>query len=188
MKKPRKLADIDLTLPLEGTEGLDANYVTRTRTQYLYAQHQALVTQTQFADAKAAVLITLVGLVAFRGPVAIGNGQLDMFTIIYLVTIALSVLFAFIAVFPRYPSSTARRAMAEQDRWSWPALAAETLSPDEFSHFMQTSEASQLVHSVSLSNSAVSAILLAKFRMLRIAFILGLIVLALAGVRLSGLF
>ena len=64
MKIPRKISEVDLTLPLAGTEGFDINYIGRIRTQYLFAQHQALVAQTQFADAKAAALMTLVGLIA----------------------------------------------------------------------------------------------------------------------------
>lgn len=187
MHKSRTIEEVDLSLPLGGTEGLDPNYVTRARTQYLFAQHQALVTQTQFADAKAAVLITLVGLLAFRGPVQLNGETPNAFLTVYLSAMALCVLCAFIAVFPRYPGRQIRNQMAHGDRWSWPALASDNLSADAFSRFMQTSEASQLVHSVALSNSAVSRILLAKFRMLRIAFVLGIIVLALTGLKLGNL-
>ena len=52
---------------------------------------------------------------------------------------------------------------------------------------MQTSEVSQLVHSVSLSNSYVSRILLRKFLMLRIAFLFAFAVLLMTGLRLAAI-
>ncbi len=186
MNHPKKLEEIDLSLPLEGREGLDGNYLTRTRSQYLYAQHQALLTQTQFADAKAAVLITLVGLLAFRGPVQPNGVGLTVFSAIYLGVMALCVICAFIAVFPRYPGKSVRQKLSDTDRWSWPALSGDGISAEEFARFMHTSEASQLVHSVSLSNAAISRILLAKFRMLRIAFLLAIVILLMTGIKISG--
>ena len=187
MKIPRKISEVDLTLPLAGTEGLDINYIGRIRTQYLFAQHQALVTQTQFADAKAAALMTLVGLIALRGPFAIGQPPVGLFTGLYLALVAACILFSFLAVFPRYPAAKLRAVMSENDRWSWPALASDAVDPDEFSRFMQTSEVSQLVHSVSLSNSYISRILLRKFLMLRIAFLFAFAVLIMTGLRLAAI-
>ena len=179
---------IDLTLPLEGTEGLDVNYISRVRTQYLYAQHQALITQTQFADAKAAALLALVGILSLRGPIPVEEmvtrTWLDL---AYLIANALTILFCFMAVFPRYPPQAVREQMAKMDRWSWPALASNALNDADFARFMQTSEVSELVHSVARSNSRVSTILLKKFRMLRMAFFAGASIVALAGVRLAGL-
>lgn len=183
----RKLEEIDLGLDLAGSEGHDVNYVSRVRTQFLYAQHAALVAQTQFADAKAAALMTLVGLVALRGPLAISGSAADWFSRTYLACVAASILCAFLAVFPRYPGRGLRDRLWNSDRWSWPALAASKADPDAFSSFMQTSEVSQLVHSVSLSNAAVSRILLAKFRMLRLAFIFAIAILAMTGAHLAGL-
>lgn len=187
MKTQRKISEVDLTLPLAGSEGLDINYIGRIRTQYLFAQHQALVTQTQFADAKAAALMTLVGLIALRGPFAIGEPPVSLFTGLYLALVAACILFSFLAVFPRYPAAKLRMAMAESDRWSWPALATGNFQPDDFSRFMQTSEVSQLVHSVSLSNGYVSRILLRKFLMLRIAFLFAFAVLIMTGLRLAAI-
>lgn len=187
MKTPRKISEVDLNLPLAGTEGLDINYIGRIRTQYLFAQHQALVTQTQFADAKAAALMTLVGLIALRGPFAVGEPPVGLFVGLYLALVALCILFSFLAVFPRYPAAKLRDGMSESDRWSWPALATDGFEPDDFSRFMQTSEVSQLVHSVSLSNSYVSRILLRKFFMLRIAFLFAFAVLIMTGLRLAAI-
>ena len=106
---------------------------------------------------------------------------------LYLALVAACILFSFLAVFPRYPSARLRAAMSESDRWSWPALASDAFDPDDFSRFMQTSEVSQLVHSVSLSNSYVSRILLRKFLMLRIAFLFAFAVLLMTGLRLAAI-
>ena len=65
------LESLPLDLRLQGSEGLDVNHASRLRMQFLVGQQASLVTQTQFADAKAAALMTLMGLVALNGPVRI---------------------------------------------------------------------------------------------------------------------
>ncbi|MCC0021698.1 MAG: hypothetical protein H6888_11585 [Nitratireductor sp.] len=187
MDRSDQLEDIDLTLPLSGSEGVDINYISRVRTQYLFAQHHALVAQTQFADAKAAALLTLIGLIALRGPLAPYESSGSIFTWIYLACVALCILFALLSVVPRFPSASLRSAMYKADRWSWPGLAADEVTPEAFAGFMQTSEVSQLVHSVARSNVHISRILLRKFFMLRLAFGFAVILLAMTGARLAGL-
>ena len=55
MSEIKKLDDISLDPNLAGSEGVDLNYISRIRVQYLFAQSQMLMNQMQFADAKAAV-------------------------------------------------------------------------------------------------------------------------------------
>jgi hypothetical protein len=184
---PKKLSEVDLTLDLGGSENHNINYVSRIRTQYLFSQAQSLVAQSQFADAKAASVIGLMGLIALRGPITPFDETLTYYSVVYLTCAACSVLFAMMAIFPRYPGRKLRDQMEEYDRWSWPALASPSLSPAEYSAFMQTSEVSQLVHSVALSNAFVSRILLSKFKMLRFAFIFALTQLVLLAFHLATL-
>ena len=169
---PKTIDDIDLNLDLTGSEGHNINYIARVRSQYLYAQHQALITQNQFADAKAAALITLIGLLVLRGPI---DGSLNLpprpFELGFGIAALLSIVFSLIAVFPRIPSNKVRAKMAKIDRWSWPAISDPSLPPDEFAKFMQTSEVSQLIYSVALSNANVARILHRKFRYLQFAII-----------------
>ena len=171
-KNAPALAEIDLTKALAGSEGHDVNYVSRIRTQYLLAQHQALLTQVQFADAKAIALLTVIGFVVFRGPVPLtrevaADPILAGFFLVGFSALALCLL----TVVPRFPPARIRTAMVHRDRWSWPSLAADDLTDADFAEYMQTAEISHLVQSVALSNAAVSRILLAKYTMLRLAFV-----------------
>lgn len=187
MPNSSSLEDIDLSLPLAGSEGHDVNYVSRIRTQYLFAQHQALLTQIQFADAKAGALMTLLGLIVLRGPIDWSSGAIPpLLRFSFLVLSAVSVFFCFWAVFPRYPGRKIRAMMAGRERWSWLALSAEELAPHDYGRFMQTAEVSELVHSVAHSNAAVSAILLRKYSALRIAFLASFGVLLILGVYVYG--
>ncbi|WP_306120006.1 MULTISPECIES: hypothetical protein [unclassified Roseitalea] len=167
-----EIEHVDLDRPLAGNEGLNVNYISRIRTQYLFAQHQALLTQVQFADAKAIALVTLIGVMLFRGPIAPGSFDVaNWLHVGFFVLGFAGLFFCLLAVIPRYPARDQRADMARRDRWSWPALASSPAMNAEFIRFMQTAEVSQLVQSVSLSNSAVSRILLSKYAMLRTAFL-----------------
>lgn len=175
------IEEVDLSKPLEGREGLSVNYISRIRTQYLFAQHQALLTQVQFADAKAIALVTLMGFMLFRGPIPIEAFNIaDPLHLVFFGLGFLALLFCLLTVVPRYPPKAARQDMARRDRWSWPSIAADQASGAEFARFMQTAEVSQLVQSVSLSNAAVSRILISKYSMLRAAFLLSIAALCIA--------
>ncbi|MEM8651414.1 MAG: hypothetical protein AAGF54_12850 [Pseudomonadota bacterium] len=174
----KKIGDIPLDLPLGGSEELDPNYISRIRSQYLFAQSQMLMTQMQFADAKAAVMVTLVGVVTFRGPINVQQVTMnDLGAVAFMLCVFLSALLCIIAVIPRYPSADACAHMAESDRWSWPALTASTLTPQDYAEYMHTSEASQLIRFIAVSNGLVAKILLWKFRLLRAGFLFGLLAL-----------
>lgn len=178
MNTLKSLEALDFNLPMAGNEGLDANYVSRIRIQYLLMQHQSIITQMQFADAKAAALITLVGIVALRSPIFenINNiGQLGIFIYLIIASLSLSMFFTLLSVFPRYPPKKQRAEMWQSDRWSWPALASHDFSPDEYADFVRTAEVSQLIQSVALSNTHISTVLLKKYRVLRLGFIFGTI-------------
>ncbi len=175
MSATRKLApaleEVDLQKPLAGSEGHDVNHASRIRTQFLFAQHQTLMTQIQFADAKAIALLTVIGFAVFRGPVPITRlAETGMLEAVFFLFGFASLAFCLLTVVPRYPPATVRSQMVQRDRWSWPALASDDLTGADYAHFMQTSEVSQLVQSVSLSNAAVSRILLSKYALLRFAF------------------
>lgn len=167
---PKLLDEIDLSLDLAGTEGHDKNYVSRVRSQYLYAQHQSLINQIQFADAKAAALITLLGILLLRGPTEFTFLTEFPVGAAFNVLSATAIAFALFSLYPRVPPANLREKMAKIDRWSWPSLAHSSLPPHSYARFMQTSEVSQLIYSVALSNSFLSSILLKKFRYLQVSF------------------
>ena len=183
----QKVTDVDLTLELSGAEGHDLNYVSRIRTQYLFAQHQALLTQIQFADAKAGALMTVLGLIVLRGPISFGaNGIPIALHYSFLALSAISVFFCFWTVIPRYPGKAFRETMVDHERWSWLALSTDKMPPAEYGRYMQTAEVSQMVHSVAQSNAAVSNILLKKYAALRMGFVAAFGVLLILGVYAYG--
>lgn len=185
----KSLNELDLSVDLHSCEGLDINYISRIRSQYLFTQHQTMITQMQFADAKAAALIALIGFITLRGPIKLNEiANLGLFGYIFLGCAGLAVVFTLLSVFPRYPSKAKRDVLVLSDRWSWPALASYENEPEEFSNYVRTAEVSQLLHSISISNCFVADILLSKYRMLRIGFIFGLITMLLVGVKITGLF
>lgn len=169
-----KVDEVDLSAPLAGHEGVDPNHASRIRIQTLLDQHASLITQTQFADAKSGGLVTVVGLLALNGPIPMAGmmGQ-DVVATIAGVLAASCMLFCIFTIFPRYPRKNVREHLSETDRFSWPSLTAPNFDEQAYADFMHTAEVSQLVHSIACSNSAVSHILLRKFQMLRIAFLLG---------------
>jgi hypothetical protein len=155
---------------LETSEGVDANHTARARIHYLIAQNNALIAQVQFADAKAAALLALVGLLALKGPVppaGLGQGLLGTGVIIANVAAVLACLWA---IMPRYPAPAVRRAMLTRDRFSWPSLAAPGFDGAAYERLLRGGELSSLITSLAESNVAISRILLRKFRTMRVAF------------------
>ena len=188
MKRASRIEDVELNRPLAGHEGVDTNHASRARIQTLLDQHASLVTQTQFADAKSAALITLIGLLALKGPIPMeAMQQADPLSLVSAVASALAILFCVAVVFPRYPRRATRENLPEIDRFSWPALASGGISGEDYAQYMHTVEVSQMVHSIAHSNSAVSHILLRKYQMLRIAFLFGTADFVLVFLKLTGL-
>jgi len=185
---PKKLSELDLEVDLNSCEGLDINYLSRIRSHYVLSQHQTMIAQMQFADAKAAALIALIGLVTLRGPIKIEDAiNLGLTGYVFLVTAGLGIICALLSIFPRYPSRKVRNALPQVDRWSWPALASKTLTADDFASYVRTAEVSQLLHSVAVSNYFVAAILLSKYRMLRCGFIFCIMAMLILGAYTTGL-
>ncbi|MCB1450213.1 MAG: hypothetical protein KDJ67_08855 [Nitratireductor sp.] len=172
--KANPLETVDLSQPLAGSEGVDPNHASRLRVQVLLDQHASLVQQTQFADTKAGGLVTLVGLLALKGPLPMaGMTMSDPISLAAGSFAGLCILFCMLTAFPRYPGRKVRAHLADVDRFSWPSLTSRKFSGEDYARYMHTAEVSQVVHSIALSNSAVSAILLRKFQMLRVGFMFG---------------
>ena len=182
------LESLPLDLRIQGSEGLDPNHASRLRMQFLVSQQASLVTQTQFADAKAAALMTLLGLVALNGPVRIGPPgpqEIDAIAIFVLMFVAIG--FAIWAIIPRFPGAGLSRRLRRRDRFSWPMLTADDYDALAHARFMRTAEASQLVMSIAQANAAMARVLRLKFVALRIAFVVASIDLALIMLNVVGL-
>lgn len=191
VEDPFDIDEMPLDRPIDGREGLDVNHASRMRMQFLVGQHASLVSQTQFADAKAAALMTLMGLVALNGPVQVRGAtvhEIDALAIFIMMILAIG--FAVFSIIPRFPDADLCRLINRRDRFSWPALVSQDYDPLDHARFMRTAEASQLIVSVAQSNGAMARVLHRKFRFLRVAYVLGsidllLIVLYVVGVRIS---
>lgn len=165
--------DLPLDRDISSREGVSLDYMARVRIAYLMGQNQAMVTQTQFADAKAGALLAFTGLIATRGPGAVVDIEVMTAAMVAVLAFHGAVLTCCIVVlYPRYASHDVRRRLAREERFSWPALSAWDVSDDDFAEFMRGAQLSQLVTSVARSNHALAAILLRKFWWLRAAFAL----------------
>ena len=185
------IASLPVGLHLGGSEGLDVNQASRLRMHFLVSQQASLVAQTQFADAKAAALMALLGIVALNGPVKLGGaGPPQIDALVIFVTMFVAIGFAIWALIPRFPNTGRAQAMGRCERFSWPSLASHGYDPLEHALFMRTAEASQLVMSLAHSNATMARVLRRKFVSLRIAFLLAsadllLILLHVVGLRLA---
>lgn len=189
-ERPFDIENLPIDLHIAGKEGLDVNHASRLRMQFLTSQHASLVAQTQFADAKAAALMTLLGLLALNGPVRLDAAAPQLDAVAILATMIVAIGFAVWAIMPRFPTAERGRLMVQRDRFSWPALVGGGYDPVEHAVFMRTAEASQLVMSVAHSNATMARVLRRKFVSLRIAFVLAcadlaLIMLYVVGFRLA---
>ncbi len=189
MSKKNRLETMDYSVQIESKEGIPPHYLAQEQLLYLSTQDRALVTQTQFADAKAGALMTLMGLLVLRGPIGDADGEFGVAVeFIALVATGLCLVACLWAVIPRYPNPAARRAIALQDVYSWPGLVSDRFDREDYVKFLRTSQHSQLVASLARSNSAHSQILLRKFRLIRFAFLCGCVALVMIFIRnLAGL-
>ncbi len=166
---------LNLDEPITSDEGLDVNYTSRIRSQYLIAQSTVLVTQTQFADAKATALMTLSGLLMFRGPVRLGSDMTgDPLLLLSLGFNLACLVSCILAVIPRIRAAPQDASFYGVERFSWIALSLPADDDPPYSEFMRTAQVSQLIMSQARANQASAHVLRKKFRILRIAFLLGL--------------
>lgn len=175
MAKKPWLETVDLSRRIESREGVSADHMARLQLHYLVSQDRSLVTQTQFADAKAGALMTLMGLLVLRSlprGAAVDEASAAL-NLLALIAACICLGACLWAVMPRFPNATVRRAIARQDVFSWPGLASDRFDAEDYVRFMRTSEHGQLVSSLARSNSKLAAILLRKFQLIRFSFYFG---------------
>lgn len=144
----------------------------RVRVQYLTAQHQAMVVQTQFADAKAAALLTLSGLAILRVPLP---DQMGLVHVTLIIVLFATILLCLLAVMPRYGAA----GYDVNDRFSWVALC--DAEPARLVDFARDGDLPELLTSLATSNVGGARVLKKKFRLIRLAFLGGIAAIVLAG-------
>lgn len=143
--------------------------MTRARIEFAIGQNAALYDQVKFADAKAATLLTLIGLLA----AFVSGGGIDASTPATAVLLALNALviaLCLLVLTPRLPGPQERARLARTDRFSWTALTCTGYTAEDHAAFLRRAQASQLIVSIARSNSAVARVLMRKFTLLRFAF------------------
>ncbi|MEM8791271.1 MAG: hypothetical protein AAGE80_06620 [Pseudomonadota bacterium] len=174
MANETSLDHLDFDRSTESREGIDLSHIARLRVQYLTAQSNALITQTQFADAKAAALMTLSGLLFFRGPAGISFDLTTQPLLLAALALNASCVIACIwTLIPRVRREARVPGLYESERFSWVALSDKAAEEEDFANFMRTAQASQLILSQARANQAVAKVLRRKFQVLRSAFLLG---------------
>lgn len=173
---PPELEDLTFETDITSAENVSLDYMARIRMDFLLGQNQSMITQTQFADAKAGALLAFVGLVATRGPGAVVEASaVTPFFVAQVALHGIALICGIIVLYPRYAGLDARRQMAKSDRFSWPSLACGSMTSEGFASFMRTSQLSQMVLSIARSNHNLSQILLRKFTWLRAAFLVAVL-------------
>ncbi|MEM9045034.1 MAG: hypothetical protein AAGC81_10075 [Pseudomonadota bacterium] len=174
MHGKNSLDSLDFGRSTESQEGVDLSHMARTRVQYLAAQSGTLVTQTQFADAKAAALMTLSGLLLFRGPAGLTEDLATAPLLLFALALNAACVIACIwTLIPRVRPQGRAPELYGVERFSWVALSDGVANEEDFPEFMRTAQVSQLILSQARANQAVAKVLKQKFKVLRGAFLLG---------------
>lgn len=150
---------------IDDGETVPAGDAVRARIHFLVAENHAMIVQTQFADAKAAALLTLCGVAAYRLPAAGGHDAIEM---VLTGVLLLAMLFCLLAIIPRYPRT--EESVSRPDRFTWTALAANDWSPGRNIAWSQEAPFPELLAAVSASNVGGARVLAQKFRLIRLAF------------------
>ena len=164
---------------------IDTGDDVRARMQFLVGQNQSIVAQTQFADAKAAALMTLIGLVAIRGPVPPAVDPDDPLALLFFGFTAISILCCLWAVMPRYPTAQVCAEILRQDKYSWVSIGSPGWSPPRHAEFGQEADLREMLASVSSSNVGGARVLSKKFRAMRLAFLAAICALLLLGAKVA---
>ena len=164
---------------------IDTGDDVRSRMQFLVGQNQSIVAQTQFADAKAAALMTLIGLVAIRGPVPPAINPADPLAVLFFGFTAISILCCLWAVMPRYPRAQVCAEILQQDKYSWVSVGSAGWSPTRHAEFGQEADLRELISSISCSNVGGARVLLKKFRAMRLAFLAAICALMMLGAKIA---
>lgn len=166
--------DARLELPdISYDETLSLGDSVRSRMQFLIAQNGTILNQTQFADAKAGALLTVLGLVAIKGSapaIVIIQNPLELLS---MVMVIVSIGFSLATIMPRFRGFDPDSLPAMNDRYTWLSIARNPYSGNEHGEYARRTDFRAIVDSIANSNVGAARILVRKYMMLRWAFITG---------------
>lgn len=153
-------------------DGMSRGDSARARMLFLVSQNNAILTQTQFADAKAGALMTVLLLLSIKGS-APGIATIgDPVELISMALVIVSIGFCLAAIMPRVIDRD-REKPPRHNRYTWLSMANAAYSGEEHGEFARQSGMGVLLNSVANGNVGASRVLARKFTMLRFAFYSG---------------
>ncbi len=158
---------------IHAQEGVTRGDSARVRMLFLVSQNNALLTQTQFADAKAGALMTLLLLISIRGTSPGVPTIQDPLELGAMAMVIVSIGFCLAAIMPRVLRHGADKLPAANNRYTWFSMAMPAYSTELHGEFSRQSDVGALLNSVASSNVGASRVLARKFAMLRWAFYSG---------------
>ena len=155
-------------------EGISRGDSVRARMLFLVSQNNTLVNQTQFADAKAGALMTVLLLISTKGAAPGISVIQDPVELASMVLVILSIGFCLATIMPRVMGFRTDSMPPQNERYTWLYMAMPEYSKEQHGAFARQAEFGALLNSVASSNVGASRVLAKKFAMLRWAFITGL--------------
>lgn len=156
-------------------EGVSGDELAKIRLWHLQAQSATIMRQTLMADAKAATVLALIGLVATKVLLSADLGGAGVFNVAMFVNKAAVLCLCLYVIMPRFPREEEWAQMRGRERYSWAALANPRLGSYDYGEFACQADASQMFRSIARANQGAARVLLTKFRLLRVVFALAIL-------------
>ena len=145
----------------------------RARMSFLTSQNGQILRHTQFADAKAGALMTVLGLVTIKGSAPVLVIIQDPLEILAVAIMILSIGFCLATIMPRIVGFTNDALPPMGNRYTWLFLTMPGYTDEMHGAYARESSFAELLNSIAASNMGASRILARKFEMLRYAFLSG---------------
>ena len=174
---PFETADIftDRDKVINTEEDVSKGDAMRARMSFLTAQNSAVLTQTQFADAKAGALMTILGLVAIKGSAPVLVMIQDPLEMLAMAIIIASIGLCLATIMPRLVGFTDDAVPPQGNRFTWLFLTMPGYTDEMHGEWSRETSFADMLNSIAASNMGASRILAKKFEMLRRAFLVGFV-------------
>ncbi len=167
-------------------EGISNDELAKIRLWHLQTQSATILRQTLMADAKAATVLALIGLVATKVLMGLDLSAAGSFTILMFTNKAVVLCLCLYVIIPRFPREEDWTCLRRFERFSWAALSNPQLGSYDYGQFAAQADASQIFRSVGRANQGAARVLMAKFRLLRVVFLLAIADVLLTMIYLAG--
>lgn len=158
---------------IASTEGVSPDELAKLRMWHLQSQPSVIARQTLIADAKAATVLALIGLVTTQILLGGNLAAAGTLSFVMFANIAVVLCLCRYVIMPRYRREEDWAKMRSRERFSWAALANPALGDYDYGGFAARPDASQMFRSVGKANVRG---LLVEFKLLRTVLLLAILV------------